>query len=157
MLQTILLVLHVIVAISLIAFILLQQGRGATTGAAFGSGASSTVFGARGSASFLSRTTSILAIVFFANCLLLAFLGGQRTGPTSVLDHLQDATVTAPANDETPPPAPSSSTTAGAAGATPSAAKDVPNTSPSTTPPAAAPANDAAADMPDIPPAKTSP
>ncbi len=146
MLQTILLVLHVIVAISLIAFILLQQGRGATTGAAFGSGASSTVFGARGSASFLSRTTSILAIVFFANCLLLAFLGGQRTGPTSVLDHLQDEPVTPPA----------SPTAAANGGTSPAAANDVPSTSPSAPAPAA-PAINAAADVPDIPPAKTSP
>ncbi len=148
MLQTILLVLHVIVAISLIAFILLQQGRGATTGAAFGSGASSTVFGARGSASFLSRTTSILAIVFFANCLLLAFLGVQRTGPSSVLDHLQDGAAPASTSGDAPPIAPSSPTT-------PPAANGGSNAPPSM--PAAPPANGAAADVPDIPPAKPSP
>jgi len=78
MLQTILLVLHVLVAIGLITFILLQQGKGANTGAAFGAGASGTVFGARGAASFMSRTTAVLAVVFFANCLLLAFLAAQQ-------------------------------------------------------------------------------
>lgn len=149
MLQTILLVLHVIVAISLIAFILLQQGRGATTGAAFGSGASSTVFGARGSASFLSRTTSVLAIVFFANCLLLAFLGGQRTGPASVLDHLQDGSAPASTSSDAPPPPPADGSTSSP---TPPAANDTSSPSSSSTP-----ANRAAADMPDIPPAKTSP
>lgn len=98
MLQTLLLVLHVGVAIALITLILLQQGRGATTGAAFGGGASSTVFGARGSASFLSRTTSVLAVIFFANCLVLALLGGRQAAPRSVIEQLSDkpAAVTAP-------------------------------------------------------------
>ena len=77
MLQTVLLVIHILIAIALISIILLQQGRGATAGAAFGSGASSTVFGARGTGSFLSRTTSILALLFFGNCLLLAFLASR--------------------------------------------------------------------------------
>ena len=77
MLQTVLLVIHVLIAIALISIILLQQGRGATAGAAFGSGASSTVFGARGTGSFLSRTTSVLALLFFGNCLLLAFLASR--------------------------------------------------------------------------------
>lgn len=109
MLQTLLLALHVIVAIALIAFILLQQGRGANTGAAFGSGASSTVFGARGSASLLSRTTAILAVVFFTNCLLLAFLGGQRHTATSIVEHFgtQPAPETAPAGTAPAATAPS--------------------------------------------------
>lgn len=100
MLQTLLLVLHVCVAVALIALILLQQGRGATTGAAFGGGASSTVFGARGSASFLSRATSILATVFFINCLVLAVLAGRHTASRSVVEQLSDkppAAVTQPA------------------------------------------------------------
>jgi len=84
MLQTILLVVHVLVALALIAIILLQQGRGATAGAAFGSGASGTVFGARGSATFLSRATSILAILFFGNCLLLAWLASGQSTPRSL-------------------------------------------------------------------------
>ena len=148
MLQTILLALHVVVAIALIAFILLQQGRGAATGAAFGSGASSTVFGARGSASFLSRTTSVLAVVFFSNCLLLAYLGGQRQGPTSIIDQLASEPVPAPDAVDAPPVLNAAA--------------------PATNAPATAPANDGAAattppattgaaDVPTIPPASTSP
>ncbi|MBA3580892.1 MAG: preprotein translocase subunit SecG [Gammaproteobacteria bacterium] len=73
-----LLVLHTLIAISIIALVLLQQGKGASMGAAFGSGASATVFGARGSASFLTKLTTGLAIVFFANCLVLAYLSSHR-------------------------------------------------------------------------------
>jgi preprotein translocase subunit SecG len=103
MLQTILLALHVLVAIALIAFILLQQGRGATTGASFGGGASGTVFGARGSASFLSRTTAILATVFLANCLVLAFLAAHQKQSLSLIDRLASTSaVVAPPAAATP-------------------------------------------------------
>ena len=84
--QTILLVLHVMLGLALIAVILLQQGTGATAGAAFGSGASSTVFGARGSASFLTRMTAVLALVFFANSFLLAYLAKDNQGPQSIVE-----------------------------------------------------------------------
>ncbi|MEM7466490.1 MAG: preprotein translocase subunit SecG [Pseudomonadota bacterium] len=84
--QTILLVLHVMLGLALIAVILLQQGTGATAGAAFGSGASSTVFGARGSASFLTRVTGILALVFFANSFLLAYMAKGQQGPQSIVE-----------------------------------------------------------------------
>jgi len=67
-----LLVLQILVSVSIIALVLLQHGKGADMGAAFGSGSSGTVFGARGSGSFLTRTTAILAAVFFVNCLLIA-------------------------------------------------------------------------------------
>jgi len=70
-LQTVLFVIQVLVAVGLIGFILLQQGKGADAGAAFGSGASSTVFGARGSGNFLTRTTSVLAFLFLLNSLVL--------------------------------------------------------------------------------------
>jgi preprotein translocase subunit SecG len=96
MLQTILLALHVLVAIALIAFILLQQGRGASAGASFGGGASGTVFGARGTASFLSRTTSVLATVFLANCLVLAFLAANQKQPLSLIDQLSSTPAAAP-------------------------------------------------------------
>ena len=86
--QTILLVLHIALGLALIAIILLQQGAGATAGAAFGSGASSTVFGARGSASFLTRLTAVLAVVFFANSFLLAYLSGQTITPESIIDQV---------------------------------------------------------------------
>ena len=87
--QTILLVLHIALGLALIAIILLQQGAGATAGAAFGSGASSTVFGARGSASFLTRATGVLAFIFFANSFLLAYLSGQTITPKSILERVE--------------------------------------------------------------------
>jgi len=71
-------VLHVIVALAIIVFVLLQQGRGADAGAGFGGGASNSVFGARGAASFLSRTTAILAALFFSTSILLAYLGARQ-------------------------------------------------------------------------------
>ncbi len=63
--QTILIVVHLFIALGLIGLVLIQHGKGADAGAAFGSGASATVFGASGSANFLSRTTGILAAAFF--------------------------------------------------------------------------------------------
>lgn len=68
----ILLVVQVLVSISIIALVMLQHGKGADMGAAFGSGSSGTVFGSRGSGSFFTRATAILAAVFFINCLLIA-------------------------------------------------------------------------------------
>lgn len=75
--QTLLLVFQVIVAVCLIGFILIQRGKGADAGTAFGSGASATVFGARGSGNFLTRTTTFLAILFLGNSLLLGYLSTQ--------------------------------------------------------------------------------
>lgn len=91
MIYTILVVVQVVVAISLIGLILIQHGKGADAGAAFGSGASGTVFGSQGSANFLSRTTAALATVFFVVSLSLAYLvGGVRTqAPDSVTEQLQ--------------------------------------------------------------------
>lgn len=83
---TVLLVLHLFVAVALVVLVLLQHGKGADMGAAFGSGASSTVFGARGSANFLSRTTAILATVFFVTSLTLAIFAGRGNTPRSVID-----------------------------------------------------------------------
>jgi preprotein translocase subunit SecG len=77
-LQTILLVIQVLVAVSLIGLILIQHGKGADAGAAFGSGASSTVFGSQGSSNFLTKATAILAFVFLANSLSLAYIASRR-------------------------------------------------------------------------------
>ncbi|MEZ5584831.1 MAG: preprotein translocase subunit SecG [Candidatus Competibacteraceae bacterium] len=88
---TIILLAHVIIAITLIALVLLQQGRGSEAGAAFGSGASATVFGARGSSSFLSRITAGLATGFFVTSLVLAYFATQASVPTSVVDRVQSA------------------------------------------------------------------
>lgn len=90
---TILLVLQVLLAAALIALILIQQGRGADTGASFGSGASTTVFGARGSASFLSRTTAVLAILFFSNSFLLAYLSTRTVQTKSLMEQVTAAPV----------------------------------------------------------------
>ncbi len=86
--QTSLLIAHTLIAMTIIVLVLLQRGKGADAGAAFGAGASGTVFGARGSGSFFSRATAILATVFFATSLTLAYFSSQRTGdPTSLLEN----------------------------------------------------------------------
>ncbi len=72
--HTILVMVHLFLSIGLIGLILIQHGKGADAGAAFGSGASATVFGARGSANFLSRTTGVLALLFFITSLTLAWM-----------------------------------------------------------------------------------
>ncbi len=86
--QSIFMVVHVLLAIGIIALVLLQHGKGADAGAAFGSGASSTVFGARGSGSFLTRTTAILAALFFATSLSLAYMAGNTGKQESALESL---------------------------------------------------------------------
>ena len=77
-LQTVLLILHVLVALAICGFVLLQHGKGADMGAAFGSGSSGSLFGAAGSANFLSRTTAILAAVFFASSLGLTWFASSH-------------------------------------------------------------------------------
>jgi preprotein translocase subunit SecG len=85
--QQVVLIGHTLIAILIIVLVLLQRGKGADAGAGFGAGASGTVFGARGSASFFSRATAVLATAFFVSSLTLAYLSSQRTtGPTSLLD-----------------------------------------------------------------------
>lgn len=86
--QTILLIVHTLIALAIIALVLLQRGKGAEAGAAFGAGASGTVFGARGSTNFFSRTTAILATLFFASSLALAYMSSQGPveGPRSLIE-----------------------------------------------------------------------
>ncbi|MHB8423739.1 MAG: preprotein translocase subunit SecG [Gammaproteobacteria bacterium] len=86
MLYTILEIILVFVAVALIVLILLQQGKGADAGAAFGSGASGTVFGAGGSANFLSHSTAVLATVFFILALLMAYLSHHTSAPQSIVE-----------------------------------------------------------------------
>ncbi|MFC1603369.1 preprotein translocase subunit SecG [Pseudomonadota bacterium] len=83
--QTILVAVHLLLAIGLIGLVLIQHGKGADAGAAFGSGASSTVFGSQGSGSFLTRATAILATLFFATSLALAYFAMQSTEPPSLM------------------------------------------------------------------------
>ncbi len=86
MFATLLLVSHVLLGMGIIGLVLIQHGKGADAGAAFGSGASATVFGARGSGSFLTRTTGVFAILFFASSMSLALLARQRAPDTSLLE-----------------------------------------------------------------------
>jgi preprotein translocase subunit SecG len=114
-LQTFAVVFHVLLAVAIIGIVLLQRGKGADAGAGFGAGASGTVFGARGSANFLSRTTAVLATLFFLSSLGLTYLFSQQKAPASVVDTVQSvettpAPVTAPS--ATPAPAPASDPTA---------------------------------------------
>ena len=84
--QTILIVVHLFIALGLIGLVLIQHGKGADAGAAFGSGASATVFGSSGSANFLSRTTGILAAAFFVTSLGMAWYSMQTTEKKSLME-----------------------------------------------------------------------
>src|SRR5580765_2031331 len=94
--ETAIWILHTLAALCVIGLILIQHGKGADMGAAFGSGSAGSLFGASGSANFLSRTTAVLAAVFFASTLLLAYFGHARptSGGGSLLER---AAITAPA------------------------------------------------------------
>src|SRR5207302_9056319 len=83
--ETLLLGLHVVVAAALVGFVLLQHGKGADMGAAFGSGASGSLFGAVGSDNFLSRTTAVLATVFFLSSLGLTYYASNRGAPKDAM------------------------------------------------------------------------
>ena len=76
--MTLIIVVHVLIALSIIGLVLLQHGKGADMGSGFGGGASSSLFGATGSANFLSRATAVLATVFFLSSLGLAYLASER-------------------------------------------------------------------------------
>ena len=87
-LQKAVLIAHTLIALLIIALVLLQRGKGADAGAAFGAGASGTVFGARGSASFFSRATAVCATAFFVSSLTLAYLSRRdSTAPSSLLEN----------------------------------------------------------------------
>lgn len=83
---TVLTVFHILLTVSLIGLVLIQRGKGADVGAAFGSGASNTMFGSQGSASFLTRTTAVVATLFFVTSLSLAYFSGQRVERKSVTE-----------------------------------------------------------------------
>ena len=100
--QTLAVVFHVLLAVAIVALVLLQRGKGADAGAGFGAGASGTVFGARGSSSFLSRTTAVLATLFFVTSLGLSYLFSRQQQPTSVLDSLQQQEAPAPSAPPSP-------------------------------------------------------
>jgi len=104
-LLNLLLAAQILTALGMIGLILLQHGKGADMGAAFGSGASGSLFGATGSANFLSRATAVLATVFFAATLMLAYFGNVRpvAGSSSVLERTA-VPASAPAVPASAPP-----------------------------------------------------
>ena len=92
MLYNILLIVQLIASLAIIALVLMQHGKGADAGAAFGGGASGSVFGSKGSGNFMSRTTAILATVFFVNSLILAWLVAHPEGAApSVIESVTSA------------------------------------------------------------------
>ena len=88
---TLALIAHVLIAATIIGLVLLQRGKGAEAGAGFGAGASGTVFGAKGSANFLSRSTAVLAALFYFSSLGLAYLGANQPVTRSLLEDTQPA------------------------------------------------------------------
>ena len=105
--QTFLTVLQVFLSVALIGLVLIQHGRGADAGAAFGSGASATVFGAQGSGSFLTRITGILAALFFLTSMAMAYYAAKGSKPAGLMEGADGVTVKveAPVNrSETPAP-----------------------------------------------------
>ena len=103
--ETILVVIHLLLAIGLVGLVLIQHGKGADMGAAFGSGASATVFGSAGAGNFLSRTTGVLATLFFVTSLALAYFAMQQ-GEKESLIKVEDAAPAAiePKSDLPPVP-----------------------------------------------------
>jgi len=83
--EILILIIHVFAALAIIGLVLLQHGKGADVGAAFGGGASGSIFGASGSANFLSRATAVLAVVFFATSLGLTYFSGRKTEHRGVM------------------------------------------------------------------------
>jgi preprotein translocase subunit SecG len=104
MLRGLILGVHVLLALMIIGLVLLQRGKGAEAGAGFGSGASGTVFGARGTSTLFSKLTAVFAGLFFVTSLTLAYLGSHAPAqPTSVLERAAQAAAAAPT--KAPPPA----------------------------------------------------
>ena len=119
--DTLVLVIHILAAVGIVGLVLLQHGKGADVGAAFGGGAAGSVFGSTGSANFLSRATAVLAVVFFLTSMGLTYFSMQRTGSKGVMAS---------------PPAPG---------------REVPTTQVPTTQAPAAPAPDPASKAQDVP------
>ncbi len=121
------LVVHVIAAVSLIVLVLLQHGKGADMGAAFGSGSAGSVFGSAGSANFLSRSTAFAAAVFFATSLVLTYFGSRTGGSSGVMSGVMKdvPAVTAPATKAV------EGAPAGAGGASPAVSTQPPASAPS--------------------------
>ncbi len=120
----IILAVQMLTALAMIGLILIQHGKGADMGAAFGGGSSGSLFGASGSANFLSRTTAVLATVFFVATLALAYLGNNQRAPASVGSVLETPAAAVPATSApTPQPDTAAEVPAPAAEPAPGAAQ----------------------------------
>lgn len=109
LLESTVLVVHVLAAVAVCGFVLLQHGKGADMGAAFGGGSSGSLFGAAGSANFLSRSTAVLATIFFLTSVGLTYLGSQRGAAQGVMEKgVMERTLPAKPSD-VPAPAPKAS------------------------------------------------
>ena len=108
-LESILLAVHVVVALVVIGLVLIQHGKGADMGAAFGSGSSGSLFGAVGSANFLSRSTAALATLFFLSSLGLTYLGSTRSAKPAVERSIMDTQAPKAGDVPAVPAAPSGS------------------------------------------------
>lgn len=117
---SVVLTVHILVALAIIGLVLMQHGKGADMGAAFGSGASGSLFGATGSANFLSRTTGVLAAVFFVTSLTLAYVASNKPKTTGSV--MQDTVQSQPVSQPAPVGGESPASSADAA----SKAKDIP-------------------------------
>ena len=95
----VIIVVHILLGLGVIGLVLMQQGKGADAGAAFGSGSSGSVFGAQGAASFLSRTTAVFAVLFFSTSLGLAYLGGYQGEQVDLMDAPEDVKADVPLVD----------------------------------------------------------
>jgi preprotein translocase subunit SecG len=135
-------VLQVLSALAIIGLVLVQHGKGADMGAAFGSGASGSLFGASGSSNFLSKSTAVAAAIFFAATLALAYFGTNRPAASvggGVMERAP-APVTAPANNAgsaVPATVPATVPAAPAGAAAPAATQDVPSAAPAAPAPVA--------------------
>ncbi len=109
---SVVLTVHILVALAIIGLVLMQHGKGADMGAAFGSGASGSLFGASGSANFLSRTTAVLATVFFLTSLSLAYIASDK--PKTAGSLMQEAVQSQPASAAVPAAAEAAGVPAGA-------------------------------------------
>ena len=127
--ETLIWIVHILAAVAVVGLVLLQHGKGADMGAAFGGGSSGSLFGSSGSANFMSRTTGVLAAVFFATSLGLTYISSHKTENKGVMDKVIPAQSSTPSLAPSPsssPSAPVESTPAAPAGGDASKAREVP-------------------------------
>ncbi|MBU9424607.1 preprotein translocase subunit SecG [Burkholderia gladioli] len=125
-LKVLIIVVQILSALGVIGLVLLQHGKGADMGAAFGSGASGSLFGATGSANFLSRATAVLATIFFIATLALTYLGSYKSAPSIGLLGAATAPASAAAGSQAAAASAPSASVPAAASAASSSGQDVP-------------------------------